>query len=248
MASRLTTRLAKLENSSGCGQLSEDAQRLLVQLLARLDAIFWPFRTHEGSYRAEVRRIQREYLSGVGGLRAASQGESNWKAGHYTRNELIGASLVTAHVDGGQVTGLRLTAQGIADARAMVGDRLHPLHSQGPQIVRELLRRHQGEWVRENDLFGPDACVGDNPSTWDHLTEYVLPLLREGLVESNSDLWRRVYYRAVDGAEIPSEPPSGLTEQPWADGLYVSAFDSERAALRRLECSDGGIAIPHRCT
>jgi hypothetical protein len=253
MASRLSSRLQNLERSSGADGISPDAARLLVQLLARLDGLFWPFRTNEGSYRAEVRRLQLEYLSGAGGIVARSQGENNWKAGHHSRNELITAKLVSPLLEGGQVVGLRLTQQGIADARAMVGNRLCGSDNKVVRIILLALRKfegceHSGKWMMENMLFGETTCSGPDPSKWDHATELLLPLLRCGAVECTSDSWHRASYRAVEGIEIPEEPPSTRQVEPWADHAYIQAFDSERAALMRSECDDGGIFIPMRCT
>lgn len=253
MASRIKLRLTKLEQSAPASGLSPDAERMLVELLGRRDAMFWPWRTHRGSYRAEVRRLQREYLSGRGGLTARSQGASNWKSGHHTRNELIACHSVTAQLDGGQVTGLRLTPQGTADARAMIGDRLATCSTKATAAAYIVLERfegceHSGQWMSESALFGEDVCTGDNPTAWDDRTELLLPLLASGAIESTSDTWHRVYYRAVDGVELPTEPPSTLPQRPWADRAYVRAFDGERAALARSECLDGSIEIPMRCT
>ncbi|MCC7336178.1 MAG: hypothetical protein IT422_13890 [Pirellulaceae bacterium] len=250
---RIQKRLEKLEQTTAGADMSVEAERLLVSLLGRFDALWWPFRTHKDSYRAEVRRLQREYLAGQGGLKARSQGANNWKADHFTRNELIASGAVSPHMSGGQVTEMRLTPQGIADARAMVGDRLHTLDNQTTYILWLLLCRfegceHSGLWMIENNLLGEDVCAGDNSSKWDHATEYVLPLLSCGAVESCSDAWHRVYYRAVPGFELPTEPSSTATERPWADAAYVIAFQRERAALERSECLDGGIVIPMRCT
>ena len=250
---RIATRLAKLEDSTGSKELSVESLRLLVSLLGRLDALWWPFRTHTGSYRAEIRRMQLEYLSGTGCLRAASQGETNWKAAHHARNELIGAGLANASLSGGQVVGLRLTARGLADAIAMVGDRLQRLVNRPTLTLLVILRKfegcsHSAKWMLENNLFGADVCKGTNPSDWDHAIEYLLPLLRCGLIESTSDLWNRCYFMAVDGVDIQDEPTSKMQAQPWADSAYVSAFNSERDALLRCECLDGGIYIPMRCT
>jgi hypothetical protein len=242
----LSKRLEQLEQAA-TPKLSVDADRLLVSLLGRLDALFWPFRQH-AEFRAEVRLLQVEYLAGRGGLRSRSQGESNWKAGHHARNELIKAGLVTPQIEGGQVTSMRLTMQGIADARAMVGYRLRGINDKITQACHEILRRQAGQWIRENDLFGEDVCKGDNPTDWNFATECVLPLLRYGAIESNSDSWKRVYFWFVDSVASITEEPSSLRQmEPWADAEYISAFNSERVALQRLE-SDGGIHIPVRCT
>ncbi len=243
---RISTRLSKLEDSQGSGELSLDSLRLLVSLLGRLDALFWPFREHK-EFRAEVRLLQREYLAGRGGLRSRAQGESTWKSAHFARNELIAAGLVTPQLESGQVTSMRLTPQGLSDARAMVGDRLHGINYEGTLVCYVLLKRQPEKWVRENDLFGEDVCKGDNPSDWNFAIEWVLPLLRCGAVESNSDAWHRVYFWFVDGVELTDEPASLRQVEPWADAAYISAFNSERDALQRLE-ADGGIHIPVRCT
>lgn len=237
---RLATRLAKLETSVS-STLSADASRLLVQLLGRLDALFWPHRSHDGSYRAEVRRLQVEYLNGVGGLVARASGETNWKSSHFARTELIAAGLCTALESGGQVVSLRLTPQGISDARGMVGSRLHDVATCVPLLDR---LRDQG-WVSESKLFQIDL-VG-NPSEWERLIDFMLPLLRAGLIESNSDTIGRCSFRMVDGVEIPVEPPSIRTVETWGDDEYLQSYNSERAALARLECDDGGIFIPMRC-
>jgi hypothetical protein len=243
---RLNKRLEQLEQAA-TPRMSGDADRLLVSLLGRLDALFWPFRENE-DFRPEVRFLQVEYLAGRGGLRSRSQGESNWKAGHHARNELIKSGLVLPQIDGGQVTSMRLTPQGLSDARAMVGDRLHGINYKGTLICHCLLKRQPEKWVRENDLFGEDVCQGDNPSDWDFATEWVLPLLRCGAIESNSDSWHRCYFWFVDGVELTDEPPSTRTVEPWADAAYISAFNSERDALQRLESDGGGIHIPVRST
>ena len=156
MVNRISQRLQKLEQANGSDELSLDAQRLLVSLLGRFDSLWWPFRTHTGSYRGEVRRLQREYLAGVGGLRAAGQGESSWKSAHFSRNELIAAGLVQPLMSGGQVVSLRLTAQGIADGRAMVGDRLQTLDNPITQLALVMLTSSPG-WMIENELFGDDT-------------------------------------------------------------------------------------------
>ena len=251
---RLSTRLKQLEQTSSVGDsISVESKRLLVQLLGRTDALFWPFRKHEGSYRAEIRRLQLEYLAGRGGLRAAGQGGSNWKAAHYARQELIAAGLVEPSLAGGQVVSLRLTAQGIADTRAMVGDRLCNIGEKRTIMLLAMLLtfegcEHSGKWMLENHLFGEEVCKGDNPSEWEWAVDYALPLLRCGAIESTSDLWNRCYFRAMDGVEIKAEPTSTRTLEPWADECYLDAFDNERTALMRLECEDGGIFIPMRCT
>ncbi len=252
--SRLRARLQALERAAAGTALSLDASQLLVRLLGRFHAMWWPFREHEGSFRAELRRVQLEYLAGVGGLAAKSQGSTNWKAGHHARNELIGSGLATALEAGGQVIGLRLTRQGIADASAMVGDRLHAIDDPKVQYRLAQLRSfdgcdHSGEWMIENQLFGDDVVTSADPNDWDHEVEYMIPLIACGAVETTSDLWHRAYYRATDVDPPESLPPSVCIQYAaWADDVYIAAYNGERAAIRRWECLGGNLFIPMRCT
>jgi len=238
----LKSRLSRLEQQAASA--NDDWQRLLVSLLARLDALAWPFREHTGSFRPEVRRLFREYLSGVGGLRASGQGETSWKAAHFARNQLIESGRCDAVTSGGQVTGLRLTPQGLADAMALVGTRLRSITESSGVLQR--IRAANGQWLSESDLFG--IPLDGDPTIWAGLIDYVLPLLRAGIVESNSDLRSRSYFRSIDGVQVPAEAASSLSEASWSDSWYIASFNSERAALMRLECLDGGIVIPVRCT
>ena len=249
---RLAKRLNALEQAAPSG-LSVDADKLLVSLLGRLDALFWPFRSHTGSYRAVVRARQLDYIAGLGGLSAKAQGQENWKVQHYTRTELTTAGLCTAITSGGQTVALRLTPAGLADAATMVGDRLATLAGQPTRILLELIRQHEpsshsGKWILENDLFGSDICQGDDPNEWEFAIDFLQPLLRCGVIESTSDLYHRVYFRLVDGVVIPDLPVSTRQVEPWADDLYIASYNTERESLQRLRCDDGGIFIPMRCS
>ena len=250
---RLNKRLDALESANSSVAVSLDADRLLVSLLGRLDALFWPFRSHTGSYRAVVRARQLDYISGKCGLSAKSQGQENWKVQHYTRAELTTAGLCTAITSGGQVTALRLTPAGLCDATSMVGDRLATLANHPTMVLLELIRRfegceHSGKWLLENNLFGSEVCVGDNPNAWEFAIDFLQPLLRCGVIESTSDLYHRVYFRLVDGVVILEEPVSTRQIEPWADALYIASYNAERESLQRLQCDDGGIYIPMRAT
>jgi hypothetical protein len=242
---RVKSRITKLEQQAA-GEITDSAARLLVTLLGRLDALWWPWR-HSDESRAAIRGQQVAYLAGVGSLAARSQGSSNWKAVHFDRNALIEAGLVDAQIESGQVTGLRLTSQGIADAMALVGDRLQKLDHLLTQAILGAIQE-AGGWIRENQLFGDSVCSGDNPTNWEAYIEYVLPLLRAGVVEQTSDAWCRAYFAAVENVQLPIEASSLRSVASWGDEVYLEAFDSERAALMRLEALDGGIFIPMRCT
>jgi hypothetical protein len=241
MASRLHSRLNRIESQKPV-KMTLDAQRLLVSLLGRRDALFWPWRC-VGSHRASIAKMQREYLSGSLGMMARSQGENNWKAAHHTRNELVAAGLCKATVAGGQITGLTLTTKGESDARALVGDRLS--HGEFAEVLVDLIRERAdryGKWCSESALFQIEG-VGD-PATWQHLTELVLPMLVAGVAVANSDTCGRVYYSVVDDVEIPTPQYSELDADEAFDSLYIKAFDDERATLSTLDDADGEIVIP----
>lgn len=244
MTSRLHSRLDRIESTEPAS-MSLDAQRLLVSLLGRRDALFYPWRC-VGPHRSAIARMQREYFAGVLGMMARSQGEANWKAGHQVRNELVAAGACKATISGGQITGLLLTARGEADARALVGNRLS-VGEYTEVLVERITERSDRvfcgrRWCSESALFGIDGA-GD-PASWQHLTELVLPLLVAGVVVANCDAWGRVYYAVQDDTAFPSPLSSELAPQAAFDSVYIKAFDSERVELKRLDDSDGEILIP----
>jgi hypothetical protein len=250
MVSRLHSRLNRIEADKPTA-MTVDARKLLVSLLGRRDALFYPWRCI-GNHRGSIARMQREYFSGKLGMMARSQGESNWKAAHHTRNELIAAGQCTATIAGGQVTGLRLTLKGESDARSLVGDRLS-LGEFAEVLVEWINERFDRpfcsrNWCSESALFNlPNHGAGD-PASWQHLTELVLPLLVVGAVKANCDAWGRVYYSVVDDAEIPTPQYSELDAVESFDSLYIKAFNDERSTLSKLDDSDGEIVIPIPCT
>jgi hypothetical protein len=250
MVSRLHNRLSRIESQKPTS-MTADAQKLLVSLLGRRDALFYPWRCI-GSHRGSIARMTREYFAGKLGMTARSQGESNWKTGHHNRNELVAAGQCTATVSGGQVTGLLLTPKGESDARALVGDRLSNGEFNAVLVALMLERsdRDYGDrkWCSEYALFElPNHGAGD-PASWQHLTEWVLPLLVAGAVVANCDAWGRVYYSVCDNAEIPAPLTSELAATDEFDSVYVKSFNSERVELGKLDDADGEILIPIPCT
>ncbi len=233
---RLTTRLDALESDNPEGGITRDEQLLLCQLLGRRDALYWPWRFQMKSRTpfAEIRRRQKEYLSGEIGLNAKAEGKGKWKEIHFMRQRLIGMGLIKANHSGGQVTNVFLTALGEATARAMVGARLHTLNDEGPLIIREMLKRY-GEVVREGTLFGL-PCVG-SPTDWDDMTEMVLPLLTAGIVSCGSETRGRACYRLVT-EDMPETPTVDVACDPDFDHLYIMAFDGERLVLESTEPRD----------
>ena len=235
---RISTRLNALERAIGTSDVSD--YRLLVQLLGKRDARFWPSR-HSGQSRLGILQRCREYLAGTRGISAKADGKSDWKNAFEARNRLIQAGYVDAVRGNGEVTSLIVTQLGETVARRLVGSRLFMLHD----AIIAFVQISDDSWTSESVLFA-ENLVGD-PSAWDHLSEIVLPLLTAGLVTSNSDSYGRIGYRKTT-RELPSDAPSVSVEcDPEMDSVYVKSFNSERAALMAcepLDASEVWIPLP----
>jgi hypothetical protein len=235
---RMKSRLDALERSTGTSDVSD--YRLLVQLIGKRDALFWPFR-NSGKSRLAVLQKCREYLAGVRGISSKADGKSDWKNAFEARNRLIQAGYVDAVRGNGEVTSLIVTQLGETVARKLVGSRLFMLHD----AIIAFVQISDDSWTSESVLFA-ENLVGD-PSAWDHLSEIVLPLLTAGLVTSNSDSYGRIGYRKTT-RELPSDAPSVSVEcDPEMDSVYVRAFNSARAALMAcepLDASEVWIPLP----
>jgi hypothetical protein len=251
---KLSTRLAELEQTAETGvELSDREKTMLVSVLGKRDAMFWPWRWSLGHQPpiVEIRNRQRDYLNGTQGIVAKADGKTQWKDAHYIRQRLIAAKMVTATHSSGQVTSLFLTADGEMTARSLVGDRLYTLSS--PDVKRTyaailLHRLVHGAPIREHELFG---CVGTgDPSQWDAETEIALPLLTAGIVKAETDTICRIAYVVVDDVELKDAPTVDhiTAEERWED-VYLRAFDDERNVLRSAEPRDADeIFIPHSAT
>jgi hypothetical protein len=235
---RIRTRLDALERSTGVADISD--HRLLVSLLGKRDARFWPSR-HSGQSRLGILQRCREYLAGTRGISSKADGKASWKDAHEARNRLIQAGYVDAVRGNGEVTSLIVSPLGETVARRLVGSRLFSLLDS----IIAYVQISTDSWTSESVLF-QENLLGC-PSDWDSKTEIVLPLLVSGLVTSNSDSYGRVGYRKAT-RELPSDAPSVAVEcDPEMDSVYIKAFNSERAALMACEpidCSEVWIPLP----
>lgn len=243
---RLSTRLEALERPTAAG-LTPDGGKLLVSVLGRRDALFWPWRfeLHSSIPYAEIRTRQREYLAGTIGVAAKADGANQWKAAMNTRALLISAGLCTATLASGQVQSLFLTQMGEATARALVGDRLATFDHRRElllMLLKLLSESTPVKAVRESVLFGQElhGC----PDGLEHLTDEMLPLLTAGCVVADSDTEGRACYTPTD---VP--PPERIAVDVAAvdqyDQIYLTAFKSERVALKKTEPRDSSaIVIP----
>jgi hypothetical protein len=230
---RLKSRIDALESAAPqTDQLSASAKKMLVEVLARRDALFWPWRWNLQIQPpiCELRIRQREYLSGAVGVQAKAAGARDWKVASATRAELMDAAMLVGIGGAGQVSSVILTATGEATARALIGDRL----SDG-QLGALMMLLHDGGPVREQFLLN-HPCVGD-PSDWDHLAEPLLPLLVQGVVSATSDTCGRLIYCLTDVEPIDAVQV-GVAEESWADDLYIRTYRNERSHLAAIEPRD----------
>ncbi len=238
---RLSSRLAALERDDNTTAPTREESALLVTILARRDALMWPWRFQRNSRTSftEIRRRQREYLAGQVGVAVKADGRSNWKSAHELRQRLIAAGMTAAVHSGGQVQSVFLTHRGESTARAMVGDRLHSFHGTGVFVLARLRLLSLGtscRAVRESVLWNHD-CVGC-PNDWDDKNEMILPLLTCGIVAANSDTQGRACYTPVDGIAEPPEITAAVANDAAFEELYLTSFHDERTMLETLEPRD----------
>lgn len=233
---RLTTKLAELEANEPTSEMTRHERQLLVSLLGRRDALFWPWRFQICSHIpfAEIFRRQKEYLSSTVGLNAKADGKGNWKKAHEIRQRLIAVGFLKANHSGGQVTNVFLTPLGEATATALAGPGLSTLKDIEPMAIREILRRNGGV-MRESKLFGI-PCVG-NPSDWNGYTQFVLPLLTAGLVSCYGDTVGRATYRLVS-EDLPEVITVDVPFEESMGDAYMRAFNAERIVLEQCTPRD----------
>jgi hypothetical protein len=242
MSKRLNTKLDAIEQQTGTdGSLSPAAKTLLVQILARRDSLYWPWRwtlTYRPPH-CEIKLRQREYREGIAGIAAKASGAGDWKHAHSLRNELIAAGMTTAVRSGGQITSQFLMALGEATGQALVGNYLATFHDEGSEVLarlKALVDETGVSAVAECILWGR-PCFGD-PSEWDYLTERILPCITAGVVRVEQDTVGRVVYIPVDDVPEPEKIDVTVEPDPHFLQVYLKAWSDERSVLERCEPRD----------
>jgi hypothetical protein len=237
MKKRLSSRIDALEQQTGTtdGLLSA-AKQMLVEILGRYHALWWPWRCTRSVQPpiCEIHLRQREYRNGVAGVSAKADGKHTWKDAHSTRRQLIAAGMLSATSSKGQVTSLFLTRLGECTAQALVGDRFVD-----GWVALELLRvlsDPPGTPVREHVLLGCPSF--GNPEDWADQTEQMLPALTCGAARACSDTLGRILYTPAPDVELPEAVPVAIEHQDWADDVYIDAFNAERHVLANCEPRD----------
>jgi hypothetical protein len=238
--------------------LTDHSRRLLVELLAKQDAVFWPARKpSEPWWPHRWEMLWHYHESGLAWRgRGVKRVERSLAA--LTDAKLI--SIMRANV---KTTQFILTATGDEFARALAG-----VNSWGDGVasVREIYRfRNHPEstveggtttpWIAETLLNDGRGWGDNNHEELAIIARLALPAMVDGLLESNCDMQGRVYYRltqsgyavATKRGRGPTEP-AGLPEL-LEDGrdLYFSAWNralSELKSLNKRTSSIGEIPLP----
>lgn len=242
---RSRTRLSKLEAITQ-SDTAVNWQPMLCEVLGRRDALFWPRRADPNLSLSVLQDRRRDCLRGHYGVSARASGRTDWISSMEVRNQIISRGYaVGIKTSGGEVSGLAITPTGEAMARALIGG-LATLATRETQLIFHYLR------LREATLKGPIAesllfqrpLFGD-PTSWNHLTELVLPLLTAGLMESRFDGVGRAYYQLVSN-ELPQAVECDQAEVAGMHDCYIAAFNAELHILDTLE-GDGGLTMPLSC-
>ena len=224
--------------------LSPKARRMLVELLGKRDALFWPWRCSTSPKHLEpmpsILERQRAYLERSAGTVIKADGRGSWKVASATRMELVSTRMVDAITSGGQVASLLLTGLGEAIARALVGARLRTFRD--IEILWARLQQLAAERspVSESRLFS-ESLHGD-PADWEHWLESVLPMLTGGVASATSDTQGRIYF-ALTGSATPEYVHVDIESNADADAYYLQSFEQERITLDSLE-SGSAVFIP----
>ncbi len=259
MTRKISNRLSKLELSDDTKAL--DSRAMLVEVLARRDAWYHPWRYDKAQHLGRVRELQEAYEAGTLGIPAKASGRVDWLNASEQRSALVAAGLCKAtKSSGGEVSGLRLTPEGEALARRLAGDLPTLQHPVVRNVYVFLCATFDiappwlhGRWVSESVLWGR-TLAGDS-AEFDWLNDYLLPLITAGLVKALHDGQGRLYYSLtkwtpsgellVSDLDCPTsnaEPDAKLEEE------YYTTYKVERA---RLETLEGGfeltIPVPASC-
>ncbi len=165
MSNRISARLKKIEQQTA--QQGASSNKMLVELLARRDALFYPWRVWSLNSGLIHFEMQRECHAGRRGFSAKASGVVDWQSASEQRSLLIDRGLATPmRSAGGEINALCLTPLGDATGRALVGPRLHQLGGQLPRMITPHVRHVR----RLRPVDGWQVDVGKfalaTPATW----------------------------------------------------------------------------------
>lgn len=225
-------------------------QEMILGLLARCDAVFWPTRTWQ-IRRGGFFEARRDYLvKGLSWASGQTDAASRMAASRELDELVADGTILACRPRGGRVAGVRLAPEADDEARRLIG--LNVYEAALP-FLDELHRRMADDdaradwvkpWVREVTLTGIDYSDKANRGAYVMLTCDMYPLLWRDLVWSNSDGFGRVWYRTTptgealalqrisDGTASVDFPPELPT--PGDEDLYDWYVDRRQAEIRAL--------------
>jgi hypothetical protein len=188
--------------------------RILLTILAKTDAFFWPIRNHQVPGRVLFYERRRDFLSSGIPWRSGATSERARKGSQRELEALAAGGLVTLYNPrGGRVCGVRLTPVtddtlrrqiGLADyAAALPGlDELYRRRDDpegfdglGCGLPAGRRGREAGlPWTSEESLTGIRWGDNEKRQAYCLLTEKFFPLLWRGLVKSNASVQGHVWY------------------------------------------------------
>lgn len=226
---------------------------MLISILAKVDALFWPYRGADPDARRAVAELRAEYRDiglpwrtpGDAAARTAAIRELDamGEAGRLVVTRTPGRVAVFVKLPDAVDTELRrmATLADYAGALPLLGWIRH-------EISKGRCVSHGGQtWVRETDLAGVEYGQPGAGKVLGMYAEYLLPLLVRGLVDSNADGAGRVWYALTPAGDTlaadqlgPETPSLPLEPDPAARDAYLLATRADRAALDSLKPRDAG--------
>ncbi|MFB3892047.1 MAG: hypothetical protein ACE15C_08490 [Phycisphaerae bacterium] len=221
---------------------------LLLTILGRTDATFWPCRSHVPRVRAVVYERRRDFMArGLAWASGATTAAERMRASRQLRR--LGRRLTITGGRAGRAMAVKLADKTYDDLRRLCG--VATMADSLP-LLDELLRRADGpdtgtclgrRWTSEQELTG--VKWGGDTAAYAHLSTAALPLLARGFVESNASCQGHVWYaltpagrdlaqaRVADGLARPYTPIAPTPADAEAVGAYDAASADELAALAK---------------
>jgi len=236
-----------------------DRNEILLSILAKADAVFWPIRNHDTPGRTLFYERRRVFLSAGVPWASGAASEAGRKAAQRELDALRGEGLVKAYNPrGARTLGVRLTGSADDDLRRMIG---LATYADALGFLDELYRRRHDPdgfdgigtgaggkppWSSEEALTGIRWGDNDNRGYYVLLTYDLYPLLWRGLVKSNSSVRGHVWYgltakgyelarRRDEAAQATGEHPP-VPPEPGDEDAFDFYHDRRMEEIDAIEC------------
>lgn len=232
-----------------------DLKTLKLKILAETDALFWPRRSMVN--RAAIEQARDFYHEA--GLILRGGGEVNTRQRLHRQLDALEAAgeILVSKQPGANAVCVKLTPEAESELRKAccmtTYDSVFPVLKDILQAGRKKANVY-GAWIRETALTGTPYGEPDATGRCSRLAEWFLPLLLRGLVKSNADSQRHVWYMLTDEGEklaktIGKQKGDSIDLDTWTDREeYLQMFYAAEKALDALKPRDerdiGPIPIP----